>query len=101
MQDSHPKGCSFGSTDDARFLVGRGRLHNAVDDALMAEFRTAEQGVVGADQSLVAAPVDAERCSRARLSCRLDVCVDVSPAEGVDRLFGIADQHEGGVTAPK
>ncbi len=47
-----------------------GRAHPAVDDALVAELRAAEQRVVGVDQPLVAAPVDVERRLRARPPAR-------------------------------
>ena len=68
--------------------------HPAVDDALVAELRAAEQRVVGVDQPLVAAPVDRQRRPRAGLARRLQVRVDVGAAERVDRLLGVADQHQ-------
>ena len=67
-----------------------------VGDAFVAQFGAREDGVVGIDQILVAAPVDAE-CG---LGCGLagggEVGIDVGAPEGVDGLLGIADQHEGG-----
>ena len=52
---------STGAPDRRGVAVGRRRAHRAVDDALVAELRAAEQRVVGVDQPLVAAPVDVER----------------------------------------
>ncbi|MDX6682051.1 MAG: hypothetical protein QOG94_2090 [Solirubrobacteraceae bacterium] len=84
---------------EARRAVGIGRADAPVDDALVAELRAAERRVVGVDQALVAAPVDVERRALARGLRRVEVGVDVGAAEGVDRLLGVADQHERRVAA--
>ncbi len=63
----------------------------------MTEVRRAEQGVVGVEQSLVAAPVGVECFERSGLFPRVEVRVDVRPAEGVHRLLRVTDQDEGGV----
>jgi hypothetical protein len=65
-----------------------------MDDALVAEPGAAEQGVVGVDEALVAAPVDLERRALVRPGWRLEVGVDVGAAEGVDGLLRIADEDE-------
>jgi hypothetical protein len=61
--------------------------------------RAAEQGVVGVDQALVAAPVGLQRRLRAGRARRIDVRVDVGAAERVDRLLRVADQHQRDVAA--
>ncbi len=97
VHDAHPQGRRLGGAVEAGGLVGRGCPHRAVGDALVPEAGAAEQGVVGVDQALVAAPVDAQGGPGPGLAGRLQVGVDVGAAEGVDGLLGVADEHEGGV----
>ena len=70
------------------------RAEPAVICPLMAELRAAEQRVVCVNEPLIAAPVDVERRALARGPRRVEVGVDVRSPEGVDRLLGIADEHE-------
>ena len=65
----------------------------------MAEAGAAQQGVVGVDQALVAAPVDGQGGLRAGHLGSGQVGVDVGAPEGVDGLLGVADEHEGGAAA--
>ncbi len=84
----------FRRAGQPRRLVGRRCADFAIDDALVAERRAAEQRVVGVDQPLVAAPVDLERRSCAGCGRGGEVGVDVGAAEGVDRLLGVADEDQ-------
>ncbi len=65
----------------------------------MAEAGAPQQGVVGVDQALVAAPVDGQRGPGAGHLGGGQVGVDVGAPEGVDGLLGVADEDEGGVAA--
>jgi hypothetical protein len=87
--------------EQARRLVGVGRPDPPVDDALVAELRAAQQRVVGVDEPLVAAPVDLEGRALVGAVGRLEVRVDVGAAEGIDRLFGVADEDERRVAVPE
>ena len=80
--------------EQARGPVGGRRRHLAVDDPGVAESRASEQRVEPVEQRLVAAPVDVQRRPRAGARGGVEVGVDVGAAEGVDRLFGVADQDE-------
>ena len=73
----------------------------AVGDALVAELDPGEQRVVGVDQALIRAPVDRQRRLPAGRARRVQVRVHVGAAEGVDRLLGVGDQHQGGPALPE
>jgi len=74
------------------------RLDRAVEDLVVAEAGAAEHGVQRGDEVLVAAPVGGQCLLVARLARGREVGVDVGAAEGVDRLLGIADQHQGALS---
>ena len=61
MEHAHAQRGGLRRTDQSWLLVIVGGAHGAVLDPGVAEPRPAHQGVVGVDQRLVAAPVDAER----------------------------------------
>ena len=71
-----------------------GGLDPRHDDLLVAQRGAAEDGVQGADQRLVAAPVLRQPLARARGLDGLQVADDVGAAEGVDRLLGVADEGQ-------
>ena len=94
VHDAQPQRLGMRRAEQPRRAVGVGRAHGAVGDPRVAEPRVAEQRVVGLQQPLVAAPVDLERGAGAGAARGLQVGVDVGAAERVDRLLGVADEHE-------
>ena len=65
-----------------------------MDDAGAAQLHAGEEGVETVEEGLVAAPADAQTEGGGGPSRGLPVGVHVAAAEGVDRLLGVADQHE-------
>ena len=101
VQDAQAQRRRHRRAGQARRAVRAGRPHLAVLDALLPQPGAAEQRVVGVDQPLIAAPVHAQRRPRVGLPRRGEVGVDVGAAERVDRLLGIADQHERAAARPE
>ncbi len=66
----------------------------AYDDARIAECGAAEQRVETVEQCLVAAPVPGQGRALLGEFGGLQVGLHVGATEGVDRLLGIADQHQ-------
>ena len=75
----------------------RGRLHPVDDDALVTERGAVEHRVQGGEQGRIAAVVDRERRVVVGGARGVEVGDDVGPAERVDGLLRIADQHQRGV----
>lgn len=66
-------------------------------DGVGTEGDPGEQCLGGAEHGWVAAPVDPQASEAgAWIVGGLDVGVNVGAPEGIDRLFGIADQHQRG-----
>ncbi len=76
--------------------AARRGLDRAVDDAGMSERSRVEHRVVGVEQGLVAAPVGVQGVLRAGRPRGVEIGIDVGAAEGVDRLLGVADEHQAG-----
>ncbi len=77
-----------------RPLVSGNGSDLAVDDVGMAKPRVGEQGIVGVEQRLIAAPVLAQRGARPRGGGGGQVRVHVRAPERIDRLLGVGYQHE-------
>ena len=110
LRDRH-RGVGALDDPDAQRRVGRravqpavamrgDRLDRAVEDLVVAEAGAAEHGVQRGDEVLIAAPVGGQCLLVTRHARGREVGVDVGAAEGVDRLLGVADQHEGALRRP-
>ncbi len=101
VQDPQPEGCRLRRTDEPRVAGWRrlpgsgGRRCRRTRGVRRRRARRRPRATI-----LIAAPVDVERPLGLHGLVRLQVGVDVRAAEGVDRLFGVADQHQGGRAAP-
>ena len=58
----------------------------------MAQLSVAKEGINGLDNGLISSVVDVKMKDMAGRLGRVLISVDVSPSEGVDRLFWVADQ---------
>ncbi len=96
VQDAKPKRRGLGRADEPGLLVGRGRPDVAVGDVRVPELRAGEEGVIGLEQTLVAAPVHVEGPLRFDLGVGPEIRMDVRTAEGVDGLLGVPDQDQRG-----
>ena len=78
-------------------------MGSPVLDLAVAEVERLEQGVVSSEKSRVGAPVlfKCEALAWLGLPSGLEVRVDVSPAERVNGLLRVADQHQPGYTVCK
>ena len=94
VHDPHAERVTYGCPDEPRGHVRRGRLDVAVRDVRMAQARVREQRVIGPEELLVAAPVLVERPPLFDDATGVEVRVHVRASERIDRLFGVADQHE-------
>ncbi len=97
MEDAEAKRRRLGCVDEARLLVGVRGADRTIGDVGVAELRIGEERVVGLEQPLVASPVHVQRPLGLDHLVGVEVGVHVGSAEGVDRLLGVADQHEGRV----
>ena len=92
---SQPHRRGHRGADQPRLLVvGR---DGSYDDGRVAQLGTAEQHVERVDQVGVGAAVDREGAPVGSGVGCLEIADDVTAAEGVDRLFRVADQNERGV----
>jgi hypothetical protein len=71
------------------------RLDGPVEDLVVAKAGPAEHGVQRGDEVLIAPPVGGQCLLVARDARGCEVGVDVGATEGVHRLLGVADEHEG------
>ena len=94
MDDPHAERGVAGRAGQPGLPVRRRRRDLPVRDPLVAEPGAGEQRVVGVDQRLVGSAVVAQRGARPRDLGRLEVGVYVGPAERIDRLLGVGDEHE-------
>jgi hypothetical protein len=97
-----PQRRRLGGADQARRVVAGLVPDETERDLVVAERGTLEQRGTGVEQAGVGPPARGEGVSLVRLPAGLQVGVDVGASEGVDRLLGVADQHQrpavGGVT---
>ena len=71
--------------------------HGVYDDLRRPQCSPTEQLLQGVDHGGVATPVGVERLHRVGQVAGLQIGEDVSAPEGIDGLFGVTDQHQGGV----
>ena len=95
VHDPHPERGADSVPVQPRGAVRRCGGDAAIRDPGGAELSVGEQGVVGPEQPLVTAPVLVEGPLRLHDLLCVEVRVDVRSPEGVDRLLGVTDQHEG------
>ena len=73
----------------------------AYGDSLVTESGVTEQHIKRVDQRLVTAPIDGETPDLVGLLDGVEIAEDVRAAEGVDRLLGVADQDQRGVSVER
>ena len=95
MQDPQAQRRRDRRLEQTRFAVCVGRADGPMDDVVVAEAGAVEERVEGVDKALVAAPVRRQRLPGEGALGGAEVGVDVGPAEGIDRLLGVADQDQG------
>ena len=75
--------------------------HRAYHDSLVTESSATEQHIKPRDQCLVTASIDGEAHHLVGLLDGVEIAEDVCPTEGVDRLLGVADQDQRGVSVER
>ena len=84
-----------GATQPPLLVFSRDRAYR---DSLVTESGVTQQHIKRIDECLVAAPIDGETPDLVGLLDSVEIAEDVRAAEGVDRLLGVADQDQRGVS---